>query len=61
MKVSKESKPVKPLVGKLKRDKIILKHRLQRRESVWAKPNKSLLIDSLLRGYVVPPVYTVLL
>lgn len=59
MKVSRENKPVKPLVGKLKRDKIVLKHKLQRRESVWSNANKALLIDSLLRGYVVPPVYTI--
>ena len=59
MKVSRENKPVKPLVGKLKRENIVLKHKLQRRESVWSTVNKSLLIDSLLRGYVVPPVYTI--
>lgn len=50
MKVSRENCPVKPLIGKMKREKIVLKHKLQRRESVWSNPNKSLLIDSLLRG-----------
>ena len=60
MKVSRENCPVKPLIGKMKREKIILKHQLQRRESVWSNPNKSLLIDSLLRGYIVPPVYTII-
>lgn len=60
MKVSRENCPVKPLIGKMKREKIILKHKLQRRESVWSNPNKSLLIDSLLRGYIVPPVYTII-
>ena len=59
MKVSRENCPVKPLIGKMKREKIVLKHKLQRRESVWSNPNKSLLIDSLLRGYIVPPVYTI--
>ena len=60
MKVSRENCPVKPLIGKMKREKIVLKHKLQRRESVWSNPNKSLLIDSLLRGYIVPPVYTII-
>lgn len=60
MKISRENCPVKPLIGKMKREKIILKHKLQRRESVWSNPNKSLLIDSLLRGYIVPPVYTII-
>ena len=59
MKVSRENCPVKPLIGKMKREKIVLKHKLQRRESVWSNPNKSLLIDSLLRGYIVPQVYTI--
>lgn len=59
MKVSRENCPVKPLIEKMKREKIVLKHKLQRRESVWSNPNKSLLIDSLLRGYIVPPVYTI--
>lgn len=59
MKVSRENCPIKPLIGKMKREKIVLKHKLQRRESVWSKYNKSLLIDSLLRGYIVPPVYTI--
>lgn len=59
MKVSRENNPVKPLISKMKREKIILKHKLQRRESVWSNSNKSLFIDSLLRGYIVPPVYTI--
>ena len=59
MKVSRENTPVKSLISKMKREKIVLKHKLQRRESVWSNSNKSLLIDSLLRGYVVPPVYTI--
>ena len=36
MKVSRENCPVKPLIGKMKREKIVLKHKLQRRESVWS-------------------------
>ena len=43
MKVSRENKPVKTLISKLKRNNIILKHKLQRRESVWSNANKALL------------------
>ena len=59
MKVSSGNKPVQTLVNKIKREKIVLKHRLQRREGVWSKNAKSLLIDSLLRGYIVNPIHTI--
>lgn len=59
MEVHSGNKPVKPIVGKLKRNVLMLEHKLQRRESVWNSRQKSLLIDSLVRGYVVPPVYTI--
>lgn len=59
MKVSSGNKPVQTLANKVKRDNIILKHRLQRREGVWNKESKSLLIDSLLRGYIVNPIHTI--
>lgn len=60
MKVSSGNKPVQNLTNKIKREQIILKHRLQRREGVWSKQAKSLLIDSLLRGYIVNPIHTIL-
>lgn len=60
MKVSSGNKPVQTLVNKVNRKNIILKHRLQRREGVWNKESKSLLIDSLLRGYIVNPIHTIL-
>ncbi len=59
MKVSSGNKPVQTLVNKVKRGSIVLKHRLQRREGVWNKEAKSLLIDSLLRGYIVNPIHTI--
>ena len=59
MKVSSGNKPVQTLTNKIKREKIVLKHRLQRREGVWSKLSKSLLCDSLLRGYIVNPVHTI--
>ena len=60
MKVSGSNKAVQTLVNKIKRENIIFTHKLQRREGVWNKQSKSLLIDSLLRGYPVNPVYTVM-
>lgn len=59
MKISSGNKPVQTLTNKIKRENIVLKHRLQRREGVWGKSAKSLLIDSLLRGYIVNPVHTI--
>ena len=59
MKVSRENKPVKTVVSKVKRGSISLKHKLQRREGVWPKSSKTLLIDSLIRGYIVNPIYTI--
>lgn len=59
MKVSSGNKPVQTLTNKVKRGNIILKHKLQRREGVWNKETKSLLIDSLLKGYIVNPIHTI--
>lgn len=59
MKVSSSNKPLQPLMNKVKREKIVFTHRLQRREGAWSTKVKSLLIDSLLRGYPVNPVYTI--
>lgn len=59
MKVSSPNKPVQTILNKIKRGSILFTHKLQRREGVWNKPQKSLLIDSLLRGYLINPTYTV--
>ena len=60
MKVTGGNKPLQTITNKIKRQSIIFTHKLQRREGVWSKPAKSLLIDSLLRGYPVNPVYTII-
>lgn len=60
MKVSGGNKALQTLTNKIKRGNIIFTHKLQRREGVWSKQAMSLLIDSLLRGYPVNPVYTVI-
>ena len=60
MKVSSGNKPLQTVVNKIKRGNIVLTHKLQRREGVWSKSQASLLIDSLLRGYPINPIYTVI-
>lgn len=60
MKVSSSNKPVQTIVNKIKRGEISFTHKLQRKEGVWNRTQKSLLIDSLLRGYLVNPTYTVI-
>lgn len=60
MKVSSPNKPVQTITNKIKRGDILFTHKLQRREGVWNKTQKSLLIDSLLRGYLVNPSYVVI-
>lgn len=59
MKVSSSNKALQTLTNKIKRENIIFTHKLQRRENCWNKNQKSLLLDSLLRGYPVNPVYLV--
>lgn len=60
MKVSSPNKPVQTITNKIKRGNILFTHKLQRPEGVWNNQQKSLLIDSLLRGYLINPTYTVL-
>lgn len=60
MKVSSPNKPVQTIANKIKRGNILFTHKLQRPEGVWNNKQKSLLIDSLLRGYLINPTYSVL-
>lgn len=60
MKVSSGNKALQTIMNKVRRKNIVLTHKLQRREGAWSRQQKSLLIDSLLRGYPVNPVYTVI-
>lgn len=59
MKVSSSNKPVQTIVNRIRRGNISFTHKLQRREGVWNKFQKSLLIDSLLRGYPINPIYII--
>ena len=59
MKISRNNTPVHTITNKMKRENIILKHRLQRREGAWSKFQQSLLIHSLLKGYPTNPVYLI--
>lgn len=60
MKVSPKTTTVGSLTKKVSRGDVSLKHKLQRKEGVWTKPAKSLLIDSLLRNYRVPEINLVI-
>ena len=59
MKKAAKTVTIGSISKKVMNEEIVLKHKLQRREGVWSKPDKSLLIDSVLRDYVVPDVYIV--
>lgn len=60
MNIASKNKPVQTIFNQIKRGNIVLTHKLQRREGAWNKQQKSLLVDSLLRGYAVNPTYTVI-
>lgn len=53
------NKTLQNITNQIKKDNILLNHRLQRREGQWNRQMKSDLIDSLLRGYPINPTYTV--
>lgn len=59
MKKIHKTLSVESAVKKVKKGNIALNHRLQRREGAWNKKNASLLIDSILRDYIVPDIYTI--
>jgi len=60
MNIASKNKPVQTIFNQIKRGNIVLTHKLQRREGAWNKQQKSVLVDSLLRGYAVNPTYTVI-
>lgn len=43
----------------VKNGDIYLRHRLQRPEGVWSSPQRSKLIDSLIRHYPINPIYVI--
>ena len=59
MKKTHKILSIESAVKKVKKGDIALDHRLQRREGAWNKKNASLLIDSTLRDYIVPDIYTI--
>lgn len=60
MKTSSGNEPIQTLTNRVKKNKILLTHKLQRREGVWSSFMKSLLIDSLFRGYIINPIHTII-
>lgn len=60
MKVSSKNIACKTLVSRIEKNNILLKHKLQRPEGQWSTRTQSLLIDTLLRGYLTNPVFTVI-
>lgn len=59
MDTSTRPRVVHSVMNDIKKEKISFKHKLQRREGVWTKKQKSLLIDSLLKHYPTNPIYVV--
>lgn len=52
-------KTVQSLVKDIEKERILLSHKLQRKEGQWNKQQKSYLIDSLLRKYPINPIYSI--
>ena len=59
METTTRPRVVHSAMNDIKKGKISFKHKLQRREGVWTKKQKSLLIDSLLKHYPTNPIYLV--
>ena len=59
METTTRPRVVHSAMNDIKKKKISFKHKLQRREGVWTKKQKSLLIDSLLKHYPTNPIYLV--
>lgn len=53
------TKTVQSLTKDMGKNRILLSHKLQRKEGQWNKKQKSDLIDSLLRKYPVNPTYAI--
>lgn len=53
------TKTVQSLTRDIAKKRIVLTHKLQRKEGQWGKQQKSDLIDSLLRKYPVNPNYSI--
>ncbi len=53
------TKTVQALTRDIAKKRIVLSHKLQRKEGQWGKQQKSDLIDSLLRKYPINPNYSI--
>lgn len=53
------TKTVQSLTRDIAKKRIVLSHKLQRKEGQWGKQQKSDLIDSLLRKYPINPNYSI--
>lgn len=60
MKISRNNLSVKTLTNRLKKQQMNLLHKLQRKEGQWSTKTQARLIDTLLRGYLTNPVFTVI-
>jgi hypothetical protein len=57
MEYNKSDWSVKHIVEKIVKKRFNFDFGIQRSEGVWNKEQQSLFIDSLIRGYIIPPIY----
>lgn len=57
MEYAKSDWSVEKIVKKIEMKRFNFDFGIQRSEGVWNKEQKSLFIDTLIRGYIVPPIY----
>lgn len=57
MKLVKEEREIRKIIEDLQDGSISTEHVLQRKSGQFTVEQKSLLIDSILRGYPIPPIY----
>jgi hypothetical protein len=58
MRFKRSALTVKQILGRIESDELDLQPNFQRGE-VWAEPKKQRLVDSILRGWYIPPVHVV--
>lgn len=58
MDVKNKAAILSSLLNKIDSNKLSLEHPIQRKQNQFDIKQKSLLVDSILRGYPIPPIYT---
>lgn len=58
MDVKNKAAILSSLLNKIDSNKLSLEHPIQRKQNQFDIKQKSLLVDSVLRGYPIPPIYT---